>query len=114
MRNLSLRLIGFEQGDRRLKTGPARAATKLDDVSIHAHFRNVQGFLMVTGTGLQLGARVLSTQLRIPDDASNGANGQAMPGFAVHTKNADGVGQGEQFKSQRQGVDGKALLQKCT
>ena len=90
-----LRLVGFEQGDRRLKTGSAFAATKLDDVSLHAHFRNVQGFLVVTGTGPQLGARTFRAQLRIPDDASNGANGQAMPGFAVHAKNADGAGRGE-------------------
>ena len=68
---------------------------------------------MVTGTGLELGARVFFTQLRIPDDASNGSNGQAMPGFAVHAKDTDGVGHGEQFHIQRQGVDGKALLQKC-
>ena len=68
---------------------------------------------MVTGTGLQFGARVFFTQFRIPDDASNGSNGQAVPGFAVQAKNADGVGNGEHFETQRQGVDGKALLQKC-
>ena len=68
---------------------------------------------MLAGAGLQHGTRVFITQLRIPDDAGNGANGQAMPGFAVHAKNADGVGYGEHFKIQRQGMDGKALLQKC-
>lgn len=68
---------------------------------------------MVAGTGLQLRARAFFTALRVPDDARNGSNGQAMPGFAVHAKDADGVGHGEQFEIQRKGVNGKALLQEC-
>ena len=106
----TLRLIGFEQGDRGLKADAAFAATKLNDVPIHAHFRDVQGFLMTAGTGPQLGARAFFTPLRVPDDTGNGSNGQAMPGFAIHAKDADGVGQGEQFEIQRKGVNGKALL----
>lgn len=109
----TLRLVGFEHGDRRLKAGAAFAATKLDDVPIHAHFSDVQGFLMVAGTGPQLGARAFLAQFRIPHDASNGSNRQAMPGFTVHAKDTDGIGHGEQFHVQRQGVDGKALLQEC-
>ena len=108
-----LRLVGFEQRDRGLKADAAFAATKLNDVSIHAHFRDVQGFLMAAGTCPQLGTRAFFAPLRVPDDACNGSNGQTMPGFAVHAKDADGVGYGEQFEIQRKGVNGKALLQKC-
>lgn len=68
---------------------------------------------MLAGTGFQLGACVFFAPLRVPDDAGNGSNGQTMPGFAIHAKDADGVGWGEQFEIQRKGVNGKALLQKC-
>lgn len=68
---------------------------------------------MAAGTGPQLGARAFFAPFRVPDDARNGSNGQTMPGFAVHAKDADGVGHGEQFEIQRKGVNGKALLQKC-
>lgn len=68
---------------------------------------------MLVGTGFQLGARAFFAPFRVPDDAGNGLNGQAMPGLAIHAKDADGVGQGEQFEIQRKGVNGKALLQKC-
>jgi hypothetical protein len=108
-----LRLIGFKQGDRCLEAGAAFAATKLNDIAVHADFRDVQGFLMVADTGPQLGARAFFAPFRVPDDAGNGSNGQAMPGFAIHAKDADGVGQGEQFEIQRKGVNGKALLQEC-
>lgn len=68
---------------------------------------------MVVDAAPQLGARAFFTPFRVPDDAGNGSNGQAMPGFAIDAKDADGVGQGEQFETQRKRVNGKALLQKC-
>ena len=105
-----LRLVGFEQGDRRLKAGFTFAATKLDDVSVHTHFRDMQEFLMMGGTGSQPRAGAFLGQLRIPDDASNGSNSQAVARFAIHAQNADRVGDGEHFKIQRQGMDGKTLL----
>ena len=49
----------FRTGRSSSETGSAFAATKLDDASLHAHFRDVQGFLVLAGAGPQLGARAL-------------------------------------------------------
>lgn len=93
-------MVGFKPGDCGLEADAAFAATELNDVAFHADFRDVQGFLVVAGTGFQLGARALFAPLRVSDDARNGSNGQAMPGFTVHAKDADGAGHGEQFEIQ--------------
>ena len=46
-------LVGFVEGNPGLKACVTFAAPKLDDVSVHAHFRDVQGFLVGVGACLQ-------------------------------------------------------------
>ena len=41
---------------------------------------------MVVDAGPQLGARAFFTPFRVPDDAGNGSNGQAMPDLQLMQK----------------------------
>jgi len=107
---VALRLVRFEQKRCDLKACLTLTATQLDNVSFHTHFRHVQGLLMVGDTGRQFRGGTIFVSFRIANETGDGANGQAMPRFAMNTRNADFVGQREHFHPQCQGMDGKALL----
>ena len=103
-------LAGFVEGNLGLKACVTFAASKLDDVPVHADFRDVQGFLVGVGAGLQHTGGAFFEEVCISNDARNGIDRQAMSGFAVKAENPDFVRQRQHFQTERQGMHGKTLL----